>query len=477
MVKAADVLRLGLAAALALENVGSVTSLRLPSPSSGPLVQQTASGFAESRYEEKRRRLSDAVLEKGLDRAAKLDVFNHWEVNGLPPPRPTDSRSDRRSSEFVRQQKTFSDEVLQRGLKRAQSEAPLTALPVIAALPQVNEGGKKAITPKHKKDLERLVLLTTDLTGLEVGTVKPATAILYARAVEQFSLWRNKKNFSLRTDSFVDAAMAKYVNLSHKEEEGIDAARRVLYGYNFLHGRHHKPLNVYPRTARAIRGWAKKRPPRSRLGCPWEVTCLLAEDLISRGHPRLALGILLAQDCHFRPEEWANTLHRNQIYAPQASGLDYMDWVVELFPSEEGDTSKVGDTDTSTLVDGRSRDLAREAIAELYRGSAPGQILVPYTQKEVNAQLRVSSNATKTAILKTTAHDFRHGGAAGDLLRRARDQDEVQGRGHWRALSSVRRYGKKGQLAKQMSKLPGAVRSTALGAPARLKGRLAGLLG
>ena len=63
----------------------------------------------------------------------------------------------------------------------------------------------------------------------------------------------------------------------------------------------------------------------------------------------------------------------------------------------------------------------------------------------------------KVIGLQPTLYSLRHGGASHDRATGARDLLEIQGRGQWRAASSLRRYEKSGRLSIELEKLAPAV--------------------
>ena len=59
--------------------------------------------------------------------------------------------------------------------------------------------------------------------------------------------------------------------------------------------------------------------------------------------------------------------------------------------------------------------------------------------------------------LQPTLYSLGHGGASHNRATGARDLLEIQGRGQWRAASSLRRYEKSGRLSIELEKLAPAV--------------------
>ena len=117
------------------------------------------------------------------------------------------------------------------------------------------------------------------------------------------------------------------------------------------------------------------------------------------------------------------------------------------------------------------------AIRELHRAvQNPEEKLSPYSLKQYEDEVKLSSVAVTGGKLSLTPHDFRHGGAAGDRTRRARSLDAIMIRGHWRSMGSVVRYGKVGVLAKQFGKIAAPQRQALLAAVGRFSGRIPGLL-
>ena len=74
--------------------------------------------------------------------------------------------------------------------------------------------------------------------------------------------------------------MADYLDILFLENRSANEGEKVVAAVEF----HHLELKgKMPRSKRALKGWRKEMPPRSRLPMPAILMCGIAMDLIARG--------------------------------------------------------------------------------------------------------------------------------------------------------------------------------------------------
>ena len=68
----------------------------------------------------------------------------------------------------------------------------------------------------------------------------------------------------------------------------------------------------------------------------------------------------------------------------------------------------------------------------------------------------ITASAARLGLehLHLVPYDLRHAGASEDLLTKRRSELEVQLRGRWRSVMSLKRYGKPGQSSAMMQEIP-----------------------
>ena len=105
--------------------------------------------------------------------------------------------------------------------------------------------------------------------------------------------------------------------------------------------------NCLPRIRRAIAGWKKISPPRSRRPLPRLAVALLVDQLIQNGQSRLSLVIWMALEFYLRPGE-ALDVTLDDIVRPPGGNSP---WSVLSHPLDRGRSGKTGEFDTSTHLD------------------------------------------------------------------------------------------------------------------------------
>ena len=84
---------------------------------------------------------------------------------------------------------------------------------------------------------------------------------------------------------------------------------------------------------------------------------------------------------------------------------------------------------------------------------------------------RQAAEAAGLQRLRLCPHALRHGGASSDFALKHLTLSEVQRRGRWKCVASVRRYEKAGRLTRQLAKLSSAQLSDASRVSKRLSAK------
>ena len=194
-----------------------------------------------------------------------------------------------------------------------------------------------------------------------------------------------------------------------------------------------------PRSLRALKGWRKLCPSLSRKPWAWAVWCAMAMQLSAMGEVRMAIGVLLAVHCYLRPKELLG-LRCGSLMAPTRQGVQ--SWTLLLFPQEKLERSKTGMSDDTIALDGTRLAFLDPIWAQLSKHPAK-EPLVPMEYPQFLALFRRASRAIGVELVPYLC---RHSGASLDRASRLRSQEEVQKRGRWASMASVRRYEKHGRL-------------------------------
>lgn len=204
------------------------------------------------------------------------------------------------------------------------------------------------------------------------------------------------------------------------------------------------------RAQQSLKGWRKLCPPKSRMPLPYEAVCLVALTAIRQGLVQEALAMLLTFGLYLRPTEFQH-LRVQDIVKPVKKGAKvYKYWSVLLHPLEEGVPSKAQQWDEALTMDLdhlASLGPAMSKTLQLAKRSR-NEIAFNVTSTDVN---NVLQNLWPVLQLESLGaphmYRLRHGGATFELANGMRSLQEVQLRGRWKALKSLKNYEKGGRLA------------------------------
>ena len=211
----------------------------------------------------------------------------------------------------------------------------------------------------------------------------------------------------------------------------------------------------YPLTKAAKKGWANMEPGSSRDPCPIEVAAWIAYDMSLRGLVYHAAAVMLSFDTYIRPGKMCELKHSNIIAPSKGMHKRYHHWTLLLHPQEAGQPSKAGAFNDSLIVGLHDRKWVGTLLGKLFSKHA-GQTdgaLFPFSLRDFELEFSKSVTALKLSKLQLTPHCLRHGGASHDYLANSFSLADIQQRGCWKTIESVRRYSKHGRLSKQLSLL------------------------
>ena len=197
---------------------------------------------------------------------------------------------------------------------------------------------------------------------------------------------------------------------------------------------------------RAIKGWRRLCPGRSRYPMPRSFWMGMAVTLCHLGQVQMAVFVLIAVSSYLRPSSMFS-LSRGSLVPPVVGVTKW--WTLLAHPHEEVSTSKTHEKDVSILMD--SAWLAwMGPVYEKLRAGNPSSRMWDFGYLDLVANFR---KASLLLGVKVTPYQMRHSGASADRADHSRPAAEVQGRGGWKSLSSVARYEKVARLAQSATRL------------------------
>ncbi|CAK0800111.1 unnamed protein product, partial [Prorocentrum cordatum] len=231
----------------------------------------------------------------------------------------------------------------------------------------------------------------------------------------------------------LDGQLVEYMN----EEflKGVKAWRgeKLLAGLMFFHPDFGRLGGLHlPKSLRCLKGWKKLSPSRSRKPLVFAIWAALAVELCRLGAPLVGEMLSLTSDSFLAPTEHA-----------------VQNWVVWLFPEAGVARSKVGSADDTIPCDsGRCPWMCHIFKALKDRQSSRPLLDLSYPQF-----LCLFRRAATNIGVDVVPYQGRHSGASLDRATGRRPLEEVQKRGRWAAMSSVKRYEKSGRLNESWEKL------------------------
>ncbi|CAJ1362253.1 unnamed protein product [Effrenium voratum] len=304
-------------------------------------------------------------------------------------------------------------------------------------------GGKKKVAPPGRR---AQVGLLTELEQKSISTEQEAQYSSYLRRFKDFC---KESGLVWPLRGKVDETLADYFDVLYLDGQGVNAGEKTLAAVEFYF---HAVKGKMMRSRRALRGWRKVRPPRSRLPLPRTVVFGIAMRMIFQGHRDKALMILLSFDAYLRPGEAADLVARNLVPPVRGTGKQYQLYTLVVREEDEGVPDKTGIFSSSIPMDNPStKNWLGPAIQRLGKHKKANERLFDFNEDSYRAAFKSASNWLGLGDLHT--YQLRHGGASEDLLGGVREYQVVKERGRWRTDTSVRRYAKVGKIQALLNRL------------------------
>ena len=260
--------------------------------------------------------------------------------------------------------------------------------------------------------------------------------------------------------------MNAYLHKLFFDGHGIFAVKAAVCGYAHVEALNMRDPLEMASSRKALLGYRAIAPDHQRDPCPWEAVLLIAKHLLelkTETDTVAAHACLIAFECYTRPSELLAVRPCDIVVLREKAVHRYPMISMRLAPSSDelaggAKATKAGEfDDTVVLGDAVSSKFGRAWIADLTAALAKRraglQQLLPITLGQWEASFRRAVSDLRLDSLRASPHTLRHGAASTDYALKARDLLEIQRRGRWKAVASVRRYEKSGRLAAQVALL------------------------
>ena len=283
------------------------------------------------------------------------------------------------------------------------------------------------------------------LTLLERVTVKSQTEKSYEQAMNLFVAFCDVDNRRLVEDAEVDAELVRFFNERFAAGQPAHQGEVCMAALMHFQPQFSRVGDAkLPRAWKALKGWRRRAPCRSRLAYPFQVWAAMCWVLARNGHWGMAAYVLWMVVTYNRPSE-PLTVQRRDLSRPMI-GVSPQ-WTVLLWPAERDGRSKVLGSDDSLTLDTKIVPWFPQLVEVLSEGPQAENIF-NFTYAEFNKEFTRARR--KLRIKRLVPYQARHSGASIDLCLLYRSIPEVKGRGRWASEKSMLRYNRAAKLAQSM---------------------------
>ena len=302
---------------------------------------------------------------------------------------------------------------------------------------------KRSLEKRPRKPLQHLVdaQLGTGMSFLEAAAITKRVRERYNRSLSALMTFLQSNGFNFSVDQQVDTGLVKYFEMKFTEGEGSHVGDYALAALLDRHPEFGKNgFRKIPHAWRALKGWRKLCPSRSRLACPLPLWCGIAWRMIARGHLQKGVFNLLQLSTYHRPSTLLKLKKMGLV--PPTSGVTGT-WSILTSLTETSDISKTGTKDDAVLLDSPFLDFIEPVLRRL----AKGPPLAPVWTFTYPEYLEVFNQCAKDLKVEVVPYQARHSGPSIDYAAKLRTLEEIRKRGNWASRKSVTRYEKGGRLA------------------------------
>lgn len=343
--------------------------------------------------------------------------------------------------------------------KRARSPSDSTSSTKSAGKKKQRLARLRRSSCRGKKVLNHIMEHGTEMTFLEEQAIGPLASVQYQNELKAFTDFLQVRGIQINLSNAMelDGHLVDYLNQMYLDGHQSYKADRLRASFMHRHPEFGKNGDMkLPRTWRAIKGYRKLTPGKSREAFPLAIWAAYAVEMRKLGKLRMRIFLMLSLSSYARPSE----LLRARVFSlvRPAASINRA-WSLLLSPEEHQVRSKTGEFDTSILLDSPYLIGWIESFLECLKCAHPESHLWDFDYEEYQRTFKLVS---RMLGIEATPYQTRHSGPSIDRARNYRSQLEVQKRGQWRAQKSVMRYEKSARLALSWEKVPQLVKDYAL---------------
>ena len=298
-----------------------------------------------------------------------------------------------------------------------------------------------------KQKLKTELLTFGELSYLEACSVTEKVWKDYRQRVVALLEWCEKQGLPMTTDAEVDEVIVKYMNVKFERGYHSHEGEKLLAGFACLFADFGpKGSRKLPRAHRALKGWRRKAPPRSRRPVPWMVVAAVACRLSRKRLYKMGAWVILSYGGYLRPKETMG-LRRGDLIAPVIGVTNH--WCLLICPEERRDRTKIGESDDSVVWDAEYLQWFNPVLEALKVGDQD-ELLWDFSYGEIAGEIKKVSEELQISVVP---YQLRHAGPSWERLTKLRTLEQIQKRGRWKTMRSVTRYEKAARLTHQVQSL------------------------
>eukprot|EP00435_Cladocopium_sp_Y103_P046584 s342_g13.t1 len=273
------------------------------------------------------------------------------------------------------------------------------------------------------------------MTVLEERSVSKEIHHQYTSYYNRFKSFCRQEGLPWPPGKDCDLVMADYLDILFLENRSANEGEKVVAALEF----HHLELKgKMIRSKRALKGWRKEMPPKSRLPMPALVMYGVAMDLLARGKRIMGVKVIMDFDAYLRPGESIGLRAKDVLKPVRSAGPQYQHYSIIIRDQEDMVADKAGVFDNTVQFNTPGRQFIGEMVwHQAQTRSLPKDPLFPFTSEQFRKEFQISGK--KLGLESLHPYQLRHGGASEDMNAKIREHAVIKCRGRWHTDQSVRR--------------------------------------
>ena len=270
--------------------------------------------------------------------------------------------------------------------------------------------------------------------ALQDLALAPASLRAYQRSLSGFLVHARLTPQQLLSEpaARLDRLLAVYIQHSYDSSSPFTYASHALHAVIFHRSDVKASLFV---SRQCLKGWERMKRTVSHPPLTWELTVVLACAFARSGFHAPAVAMLVGFDCYLRVGELTRIRRRDVVMPHDARfGRSHTSMAVCLARTKTGLNQSVAlrNPDVAAILCAWVRALPATSAND-------NPLVFPFSPDHLRRLMRDACVKLQVGHTAYVPHSLRHGGATADFLRTG-SIEQVQFRGRWKSMESLRTY-------------------------------------